>query len=112
MDLFAFAPIAGKIVVHDEDHHEKANALAADLAVKGLAVQVVPPLPTIAVGLARTRHASTASSFAYTRLSRGGWILVAIAGAVDCRGSGSTFKLDGQLDRSAKIAQCFHSWLG
>ena len=53
-DLLAGQPVAGPVVIYDDDHYYMANALAADLATKGHAVHLVSPQPTIAPWMGHT----------------------------------------------------------
>lgn len=47
-DVMADAQLEGPIVIYDDDHYYMGNVLAAHLAVRGLEVHLVCPLPSIA----------------------------------------------------------------
>ncbi|RWK43835.1 MAG: FAD-dependent oxidoreductase [Mesorhizobium sp.] len=53
-DILDGMEIRGPVVIYDDDHYYMANALAVDLAVRGLEVQIVTPLPTLAPWMAQT----------------------------------------------------------
>jgi dimethylamine/trimethylamine dehydrogenase len=44
----------GPVVIYDDDHYHMANALAADLARKGVAVHLVTPMPALAAWMGNT----------------------------------------------------------
>ena len=45
---------AGRVVIYDDDHYHMANALAADLARKGMDVHLVTPMPALAGWMGNT----------------------------------------------------------
>ena len=53
-DILEGADIDGPVVIYDDDHYYMANALAVDLAMRGLDVQIVAPTPTLAPWMAQT----------------------------------------------------------
>ena len=53
-DILNGADIKGPVVIYDDDHYYMANALAVDLATRGLEVRIVSPLPTLAPWMGQT----------------------------------------------------------
>ncbi|MCB1395142.1 MAG: FAD-dependent oxidoreductase, partial [Rhodobacteraceae bacterium] len=53
-DILDGTPVDGPVVIYDDDHYYMANALAAQLAMQGHAVQIVTPLPTLGSWMAQT----------------------------------------------------------
>jgi dimethylamine/trimethylamine dehydrogenase len=57
-DILDGVEMRGPVVIYDDDHYYMANALAVDLAARGLEVQIITPLPTLAPWMAQTLEQS------------------------------------------------------
>jgi dimethylamine/trimethylamine dehydrogenase len=53
-DILNGAEVAGPIVIYDDDHYYMGNALALELANRGLEVHIVTPLPSLAGWMGNT----------------------------------------------------------